>query len=1342
MSTRCWRRVAAAALLPGVLAVSAPITAEEQADPESAAPTAIEEVIVTATKRETDLMATPLAVSAVSQDRLTEQGVADVTGLGDLVPNMQVGSSPSDSGVQVTVRGITSNNFTELGDPTVAIHVDGMYSPRPQAGLALLHDVERVEILRGPQGTLFGRNSTSGSINIVTARPQTDALDGAAEFDLGSFNRTAARGWFNLPANDRLAFRASAMVERADSYIDQAVDDLDLVFDVDGDGNPEIPADGIPNTDQRRSRPVDDAGAYFAVDRWAARLAMRAYLSDTADWQITYDYFLDRSPGGLSLKDCEKASGTFFACDHDQWYARVNVPGDKDFTIGTFRSEFTWDVTDGVVMEYRFARSLQQRFQQYDGDAGAFVDPEHPGYGIQRFCCGAGPLVRDAAAFEQFGFPVQVMFPFEDLQLTTRDSTYRSSVHELQFKSAGSADLAWIAGAFAMREKNAIRFDVELPFCCGGGIPLAQSFLQPDRQVNTRAIFAQTDYAVTEDLNFTLGYRHTWDRKSDSGGSNHSTIGYWVNPGLYDPSAEPFWYESWGLIGVDPNWPANPAFYQADKLTPAMGSLAEDFPERIPGTDNSYQADWGQGTWRLGFDYLANNDLFVYGYMATGFKAGGFGDKVDVCECGEVTAFPYDPEEVTAWEFGVKAELLDGNLKLLANTFLNDYADMQRTSWVIVGESAQSGRDIGTLLTTNLAQADIFGIELEWDWAEPWQGGRVFGWVSLPERGNRLAQGRRRRFVLLRARLSGAGSLSAGRSLPATGRRRLPTPCGSVRQQAALVAGVVVLGECGSHLVAGERLHAGAVADCQLAGRDVLQRRQLRRRAAPRRSGSRADHECEFQARQRAPGLGGGCLRLQRHRRAGAILGGPGARLLAGQLLPAAHLRPALLQELPIAPPAPARPRASQAMRRAGAWLALGLALPAGAADETGGPVPVRIVAEDGRYTMLRGGQPYLVKGAGAAGVALASVAARGGNSIRTWGIDMARMKLDAAHRHGLTVAMGLPVAAERFGFDYAAPDAVAAQRQAVRDAVLRYKDHPALLAWIIGNELDHGAADPRVYDEVDALSRMIHDLDPNHPTTTAIAGLDPDVVKRVRRRAPDLDFLSLQLYGGLAALPSALALLDGTPFLITEWGPIGHWEVERTPWGAPIEQDSAAKARRHIDGYRRFIEPHLDQGFGAYVFLWGQKQERTPTWYSLFTPTGEATAAVDAMQHLWTGRWPDNRAPTLRSLRLDGRTADSHVTLVERRRYTAVASVADPDGDAVAYQWNIKPESTSTAVGGDPEAPIDDRAGLIDDPSRARIELLAPSPPGAYRLFVYAYDGHGHAAHANIPFLVRPVGE
>ena len=96
----------------------------------------IEEIVVTATKRVTNLMSTPIAVTAVTQGQLTDQGVSNVTDLGDLVPNMQVGSSPSDSGVQVTVRGITSNNFSELGDPTVAIHVDGMYTPRP---LSLIH---------------------------------------------------------------------------------------------------------------------------------------------------------------------------------------------------------------------------------------------------------------------------------------------------------------------------------------------------------------------------------------------------------------------------------------------------------------------------------------------------------------------------------------------------------------------------------------------------------------------------------------------------------------------------------------------------------------------------------------------------------------------------------------------------------------------------------------------------------------------------------------------------------------------------------------------------------------------------------------------------------------------------------------------------------------------------------------------------------------------------------------------------------------------------------------------------------------------------------------------------
>ena len=140
-------------------------------------------------------------------------------------------------------------------------------------------------------------------------------------------------------------------------------------------------------------------------------------------------------------------------------------------------------------------------------------------------------------------------------------------------------------------------------------------------------------------------------------------------------------------------------------------------------------------------------------------------------------------------------------------------------------------------------------------------------------------------------------------------------------------------------------------------------------------------------------------------------------------------------------------------------------------------------------------------------------------------------------------------------------------------------------------------------------LSRMVHQLDPNHPTTTAIAGLDEALIQTLRERAPDLDFLSFQLYGSLALLPKfAKGVLKDTLFMITEWGPLGHWEVGKTNWGVPVEQNSSEKAEHFLNQYRTFIAPHLGSGLGSYAFLWGQKQERTSTWYSMFTYSGEST--------------------------------------------------------------------------------------------------------------------------------------
>ena len=423
-------------------------------------------------------------------------------------------------------------------------------------------------------------------------------------------------------------------------------------------------------------------------------------------------------------------------------------------------------------------------------------------------------------------------------------------------------------------------------------------------------------------------------------------------------------------------------------------------------------------------------------------------------------------------------------------------------------------------------------------------------------------------------------------------------------------------------------------------------------------------------------------------------------------------------------------------------FLALVLILVSACSDNSSKVAKVEVKKNDsGYHRLFVNDEEFFVLGAGLEFGDVRALAEHGGNSFRTWRTrnetEDALDVLDQAHEHGLLVLMCLDVARERHGFDYDDPQAVQEQFDFMKGEVERLKDHPALLAWAIGNELNLEATNLRIYDAVNELSKMIHEVDPNHPTTTTTAGIGKREVDYIKEHCTDIDFLSIQMYGDIVNLQQRIsdAGWDG-PYMVTEWGATGHWEVSRTEWDVAIEQTSKEKAEAFMERYKVAIEADPVNCMGSYVFLWAQKQERTPTWYGMFLDNGNATETVDAMQYIWTGGWPENRCPTLNSFVLDERTAHENVILKAGNPYTAEVSVTDYENDPILYRWEILPESTDLGMGGDFERRPETLLAMENE--QAEISLDAPLNPGAYRLFVYATDGGNKSATANIPFFVE----
>jgi len=315
---------------------------DEQASQKS--PAKIEEIIVTAQKRAETVNKTPIAVTALDMEQLTNAGVVGMTDLPSNVPDLQVHTVGVDGYFGVTIRGISNLTYVPSGNPAVSTYVDGVYVDLPIGLANTVFDLGRIEILRGPQGTLYGRNSTGGNVNIETADPK-NVFAAAADVSYGNYNDVLTHAMVNIPLTDTLAVRFALMNHRSDGY-----------FDTEG-------------TTGRN---------YGAADDWAARLTTLWKPTEQFKWRLSLEGSATRGTPGASI---ETGSDGLPLDGLSPYHQPVNSDPEPQNHIdnGTIRSRMEYAVTDSLTLTY--VAGHQHLWQFYNwATSGQVGSPEDPAY--------------------------------------------------------------------------------------------------------------------------------------------------------------------------------------------------------------------------------------------------------------------------------------------------------------------------------------------------------------------------------------------------------------------------------------------------------------------------------------------------------------------------------------------------------------------------------------------------------------------------------------------------------------------------------------------------------------------------------------------------------------------------------------------------------------------------------------------------------------------------------------------------------------------------------------------------------------------------------------------------
>ena len=484
----------------GLVAACLPALAQTAAQPApaEARTQSTQEVVVTAQKVRQTANKTPLALTALGGDDLKAAGINNALDLADAVPNVWIGQDTGKA--QIAIRGVTNSDMTEKGDGSAAVHIDGAYVSRPEAQLGSFFDVERVEVLRGPQGTLYGRNATAGAINIISNKPQPK-FAAKLGLDVGNYGTIRSDAMVNVPINDVVQLRAAVTTAKRDTYLKQGPNiGVDLQSQDDFAGRVHLLANISKTTSLLLTAEHQHAGG-------------------TGPTPVPISNFFDGTPAGrlpfspagrgnnfLNPVYVDRGTSAQLTATYEfptVWRAGSPLAGQKveakiDQNVDALRGEFKTLLGAGIDLTYQLAHMR--------------IDTE----------------VINLGTF--FGFP----FVGRGLG----DS--KSTSHELRFTRA-EGNLRWVAGAYAFdedidRDTNFYTY-VTLP----NGNPLTVNVpFKPHVENTSRAVFGQATWSLRPETRLTLGLRYTRDQKlgNDPLGGVAAPAGQTTSASAYNKSVK------------------------------------------------------------------------------------------------------------------------------------------------------------------------------------------------------------------------------------------------------------------------------------------------------------------------------------------------------------------------------------------------------------------------------------------------------------------------------------------------------------------------------------------------------------------------------------------------------------------------------------------------------------------------------------------------------------------------------------------------------------------------------------------------------------------------------------